>query len=147
MKVKRNVTLINSRITISVFSQYFSISESIVPDLCLGTGQPLYWQKPVYELDVYDATNNGFINDDLIIWMREAAFPNFKKLYGVLYRASDPFTNGLPVGNYSIEISYSILFTAIRDAFFMGTLAWVKVAYTCPIICICFLLSYLLSNS
>lgn len=63
----------------------------------------------MYELDPLDPTNNGFINDDLIIWMREAAFPNFKKLYGVLYRADRPFTNGLPAGNYSIDISYSIL--------------------------------------
>lgn len=75
----------------------------------IGTAQPLYWQKPVYELDPHDPNNNGFINDDLIVWMREAAFPNFKKLYGVLYRASKPFTNGLPAGNYSIDISYSIL--------------------------------------
>lgn len=41
--------------------------------------------------------------------MREAAFPNFKKLYGVLNRADKQFTKGLPAGNYSIEISYSIL--------------------------------------
>lgn len=72
-----------------------------------GTAKPLYWQKPVYELDPLDSTNNGFINDDLIIWMREAAFPNFKKLYGVLNRANEPFTQGLPAGNYSIQISYN----------------------------------------
>lgn len=41
--------------------------------------------------------------------MREAAFPNFKKLYGVLNRSRKPFTKGLPVGNYSIDINYSIL--------------------------------------
>lgn len=79
--------------------------------LCLfsGTIQPLYWQRPVYELDDTDLNNNGFINDDLIVWMREAAFPNFKKLYGVLNRAQGPFTQGLPAGNYSISIIYSIL--------------------------------------
>lgn len=74
-----------------------------------GTGKPPYWHKPVYELDPSDSTNNGFINEDLIVWMREAAFPNFKKLYGVLNRANPPFTKGLPAGNYSIEIQYSIL--------------------------------------
>ncbi|KAM7380303.1 hypothetical protein PAMP_003611 [Pampus punctatissimus] len=74
-----------------------------------GTAQPPYWQKPAYELDPHNPTNNGFINDDLIVWMREAAFPNFKKLYGFLNRANKPFTNGLPAGNYSITISYSIL--------------------------------------
>lgn len=70
---------------------------------------PPYWQKPVYELDDKNPTNNGFINEDLIVWMREAAFPSFKKLYGFLNRSQKPFTKGLPVGNYSIEISYSIL--------------------------------------
>ncbi|XP_028291115.1 transmembrane protein 30C [Gouania willdenowi] len=72
-----------------------------------GTAPPPYWQKPAYALDPSDSTNNGFINDDLIVWMREAAFPNFKKLYGVLFRANKPFTKGLPVGNYSIHINYN----------------------------------------
>ncbi|XP_034429517.1 transmembrane protein 30C [Hippoglossus hippoglossus] len=72
-----------------------------------GTAKPLFWQKPVYELDPFDSTNNGFINDDLIVWMREAAFPNFKKLYGVLYRGDSPFTQGLPAGSYTMEISYN----------------------------------------
>lgn len=71
--------------------------------------KPPFWQRPVYDLDPTDPINNGFINDDLIVWMREAAFPNFKKLYGVLNRADRTFTKGLPAGNYSIEITYSIL--------------------------------------
>lgn len=75
-----------------------------------GTIQPLYWQKPVYELDLHNPNNNGFINDDLIVWMREAAFPNFKKLYGILQRNDDTdFSKGLPSGNYTIDITYSIL--------------------------------------
>ncbi|XP_052421567.1 cell cycle control protein 50C [Carassius gibelio] len=72
-----------------------------------GTTRPLYWQRPVYELDDTDSNNNGFINDDLIVWMREAAFPNFKKLYGVLNRAQGPFTEGLPAGNYTLSINYN----------------------------------------
>lgn len=79
----------------------------------------------MYELDKQDLINNGFINDDLIVWMREAAFPNFKKLYGVLYRDTKPFTTGLPAGNYRINISYSILS--------LLTAAWVKVCHACPI--------------
>ena len=63
----------------------------------------------MYQLDPRTPNNNGFINEDLIVWMREAAFPRFKKLYGVLNRLVDPFIGGLPVGNYSIDISYSIL--------------------------------------
>lgn len=91
-----------------------------------GTAKPLYWQKPVYELDPQDPTNNGFINDDLIVWMREAAFPNFKKLYGVLYRAQKPFTKGLPIGNYSIDISYNfpVQYFRGRKEVVLTTLTW-----------------------
>ncbi|XP_029980518.1 transmembrane protein 30C [Sphaeramia orbicularis] len=97
-----------------------------LPEVFKGTAKPLYWQKPVYELDPLDPTNNGFINDDLIIWMREAAFPNFKKLYGVLNRAKEPFTTGLPAGNYSIEISYNfpVQYFRGRKEVVLTTLTW-----------------------
>lgn len=87
----------------------FLLEISVAPLDYPGTAKPPYWQKPVYELDDKNPTNNGFLNEDLIVWMREAAFPNFKKLYGVLNRSQKPFTKGLPVGNYSIDINYSIL--------------------------------------
>lgn len=91
-----------------------------------GTTKPLYWQKPVYELDNHNPNNNGFINDDLIVWMREAAFPNFKKLYGVLDRSNKPFTKGLPAGNYSIEISYNfpVQYFRGRKEVVLTTLTW-----------------------
>ncbi|XP_053296662.1 transmembrane protein 30C [Pleuronectes platessa] len=91
-----------------------------------GTAKPLFWQKPVYELDPFDQTNNGFINDDLIVWMREAAFPNFKKLYGVLHRGDDPFTKGLPAGTYTIEISYNFPVQHFqgRKELVLTTLTW-----------------------
>lgn len=40
--------------------------------------------------------------------MRTAAFPTFRKLYRRL-RREDSFADGLPAGNYSLSISYSIL--------------------------------------
>ncbi|KAF7215520.1 transmembrane protein 30C [Nothobranchius furzeri] len=92
-----------------------------------GTTKPLYWQKPVYELDPADPTNNGFINDDLIVWMREAAFPNFKKLYGILNRKEKtPFAKGLPAGNYSIDINYNfpVLPFRGRKEVVLTTLTW-----------------------
>ncbi|EGW05885.1 Uncharacterized protein C3orf26-like, partial [Cricetulus griseus] len=73
-----------------------------------GSAKPLHWTKPVYELDTDDPGNNGFVNEDLIVWMRTAAFPTFKKLYRRLKRV-DYFAVGLPAGNYSFNISYSIL--------------------------------------
>ncbi|RVE58275.1 hypothetical protein OJAV_G00207650, partial [Oryzias javanicus] len=91
-----------------------------------GTTQPSFWQKPVYKLDPFDPTNNGFINDDLIVWMREAAFPNFKKLYGILYRANKPYTNGLPAGNYSVIISYNfpVQYFRGRKELVLTTVSW-----------------------
>ncbi|OWK00595.1 TMEM30C [Cervus elaphus hippelaphus] len=61
----------------------------------VGTAKPPNWPKPVYELDEEDPRNNGFINDDFIVWMRTAAFPTFKKLHRRLHRI-DNFTEGLP---------------------------------------------------
>ncbi|XP_071334525.1 transmembrane protein 30C [Trachinotus anak] len=91
-----------------------------------GTAKPLYWHKPAYELDPISPNNNGFINDDLIVWMREAAFPNFKKLYGVLLRANKPFTQGLPAGNYTIDISYNfpVQYFRGRKEVVLTTLTW-----------------------
>ncbi|XP_045422882.1 cell cycle control protein 50C-like [Lemur catta] len=71
-----------------------------------GTTKPPYWQKPIYELDKEDPGNNGFLNDDFIVWMRTAAFPTFKKLYRHLNRTQH-FTAGLPAGNYSFNITYN----------------------------------------
>ncbi|KAM8856446.1 transmembrane protein 30C [Spinachia spinachia] len=92
-----------------------------------GTARPPYWHKPVYELDTLSPNNNGFINDDLIVWMREAAFPNFKKLYGVLHRADDTvFTKGLPAGNYSLSVSYNfpVQYFRGRKEVVLTTLTW-----------------------
>ncbi|XP_018584730.1 transmembrane protein 30C isoform X1 [Scleropages formosus] len=84
------------------------IENELLPQVFQGTAQPFYWQKPVYELDPSDPNNNGFINEDFIVWMREAAFPSFKKLYGILNRQSKAiFEHGLPAGNYSVTISYN----------------------------------------
>ncbi|XP_032356380.1 cell cycle control protein 50B [Etheostoma spectabile] len=65
-----------------------------------NTVKPIFWSKPAYELDTTDPANNGFINQDFLVWMRRAALPNFRKLY----RRID---KGLPIGNYSLAISYN----------------------------------------
>ena len=46
-----------------------------------GTAKPMDWQKNIWELDKENPDNNGFLNEDLIVWMRTAALPNFRKLY------------------------------------------------------------------
>ncbi|MBN3297725.1 DNJC8 protein, partial [Amia calva] len=68
-----------------------------------GTVKPLNWPKPAYDLDT-NLSNNGFLNQDFLVWMRTAALPDFRKLYR---RISDTdYASGLPAGNYSLEISY-----------------------------------------
>ncbi|XP_078423448.1 cell cycle control protein 50B [Cetorhinus maximus] len=64
-----------------------------------GTVKPNNWPRPAYELAT-NPENNGFINEDFIVWMRTAALPTFRKLY----RRID---DGMQPGNYSVEISYN----------------------------------------
>lgn len=73
-----------------------------------GTNKPVNWRKPVYELDPSDPDNNGFINEDFIVWMRTAALPTFRKLYRIIQKKSST-TPTLPSGNYVLDITYSIL--------------------------------------
>lgn len=70
--------------------------------------KPRDWQKPVYELSD-DKDNNGFLNQDFIVWMRTAAFSTFRKLYRKIENKDD-FKDGLPKGEYKLSINYSILF-------------------------------------
>lgn len=86
---------------------------SCVVSLWAGTARPPYWQKPVYLLDEEDERNNGYLNDDFIIWMRVSAFATFRNLYRRVRRVRH-FTEGLPAGNYTFHISYSILSDSLR---------------------------------
>ncbi|MEQ2244097.1 hypothetical protein ILYODFUR_013651 [Ilyodon furcidens] len=70
-----------------------------------GTVKPINWPKAAYELDTTDVYNNGFLNQDFLVWMRRAALPDFRKLYRRITK--DEYQAGLPVGNYSLEISYN----------------------------------------
>lgn len=69
--------------------------------------KPLFWTKPAYELDPNDLANNGFINQDFLVWMRAAALPDFRKLYRRITEGD--YAEGLPAGKYVLEIAYSIL--------------------------------------
>lgn len=72
------------------------------------TIKPPNWRTHVCELDTENPKNNGYENEDLIVWMRNAALPNFRKLYRRIDHANE-FENGLPAGNYSLDITYSRL--------------------------------------
>jgi hypothetical protein len=60
------------------------------------------------DLDPNNPSNNGYKNEDFIVWMRTAAMPTFRKLYRKLIsNGSNTFQNGLPQGNYILSINYS----------------------------------------
>lgn len=76
--------------------------------------KPKDWKRNLWELDTHNPDNNGLQNEDFIVWMRPAAFPNFKKLYRKInhsdvqnHALSDKFKTGIPRGNYSLIIEYN----------------------------------------
>jgi len=75
-----------------------------------GFTKPPNWQKNVWELDPKDPNNNGYLNEHLIVWMRTAALPTFRKLYGRIDHSSEAsIKEGLPIGSYRLVIEYSEL--------------------------------------
>ncbi|XP_077530924.1 cell cycle control protein 50A-like [Haemaphysalis longicornis] len=61
--------------------------------------KPRNWPEPVTLLP------NGLLNEAFIVWMRTAALPWLRKLYGRVESTGD-FTNVLPKGEYQLEIHY-----------------------------------------
>lgn len=90
-------------VTVLVLSNSFS-----------GTNKPVNWRNAVYELDPTDSENNGFINEDFIVWMRTAALPTFRKLYRIIQKKPNMAT--LSSGNYLLNITYSILRLVVRKS-------------------------------
>jgi len=78
-----------------------------------GLEKPKDWKTPLWELDKENPDNNGFLNEDLIVWMRTAALPNFRKLYRKINHQDDSvFANGLPADKkyrLSIEYNYKVV--------------------------------------
>ncbi|KAL8172627.1 UNVERIFIED_CONTAM: Cell cycle control protein 50A [Gekko kuhli] len=89
-----------------------------------GTAKPVNWLKPVYMLDS-DPDNNGFINEDFIVWMRTAALPTFRKLYRLIER-KDSLLPALPAGKYSLDITYNYPVHSFdgRKRMILSTISW-----------------------
>lgn len=77
------------------------------------TSKPINWSVPVYKLDD-DEENNGFENEDLIVWMRTAALPTFRKLYRRVNHRIEGYRLGLPAGTYALEIKYRYKVTSFK---------------------------------
>ncbi|BFZ16129.1 hypothetical protein BsWGS_19167 [Bradybaena similaris] len=88
--------------------------------------QPPNWKRPVWKLDEANPDNNGFLNEDLIVWMRTAALPTFRKLYRRVNHTASPFHDGLPAGNYTIEIEYNYPVVAFdgTKSIIISTTSW-----------------------
>jgi len=92
-----NLTFVKTTILFYIFLVYKNYSK------------PQNWRKNIWELDSNNADNNGMQNEDLIVWMRTAALPTFRKLYRRLDRSSQTagYTSGLTAGNYKLRVEYS----------------------------------------
>lgn len=67
--------------------------------------RPVAWTRELWQLDEENPDNNGLQNEDLIVWMRTAALPSFRKLYRrVKYEGH--FVDRLPRGEYVLNIDY-----------------------------------------
>ncbi|CAF2809791.1 unnamed protein product [Rotaria sp. Silwood2] len=89
--------------------------------------KPPNWQITAWDLDKSNDDNNGYQNEDFIVWMRTAAMPTFRKLYRKLQRNSGgTFENGLPQGNYSLVVTYNYPVTSFagRKQFIISTTSW-----------------------
>ncbi|GAU91238.1 hypothetical protein RvY_03535 [Ramazzottius varieornatus] len=74
--------------------------------------KPPSWSKNIWELDRDTPFNNGMENEDFIIWMRPAAFPNFRKVFRRVDESHVAYRDGMPKGNYTFIIDYNYPVTA-----------------------------------
>lgn len=57
----------------------------------------------------FEVNNNGYINEDLIVWMRTVVLLNFRKFYRKINYVGT-FVEGLFKGNYKFMVDYGKVF-------------------------------------
>jgi hypothetical protein len=78
----------------------FKNPEGDLKEALKNFARPISWTRELWDLDKENPQNNGLQNEDLIVWMRTAALPNFRKLYRRVKHKS------LPKGAYTLDIHY-----------------------------------------
>ena len=68
--------------------------------------KPVNWQYPLQDFRIENTNESAYENEHLIVWMRSAALPSFRKLYARVDHV-DLFKHSLPKGSYKIVINYS----------------------------------------
>lgn len=77
-------------------------------DAFKNTSRPPNWPVDVADLDPLDVENSGFENARLRVWMRTAALPSFRKIYGLISNTMNwTRRSSLPQGSYRLKINYS----------------------------------------
>lgn len=71
-----------------------------------GYARPREWIKDIWELDKENPENNGFQNQNFIVWMQNSALPMFRKIYRRV-KHSGIYEKELPKGAYRFVIQYS----------------------------------------
>lgn len=109
--------------------------------------KPLAWKQSIKSLD------NQLKNEAFMVWMRVAAFPTFRKLYGRLNKQdskSKTFQDGLKSGEYKLSINYTYPVKSFggEKRFVLTTSSWIggknPFLGTCYIVigCLCLLFGF-----
>ncbi|PAA47597.1 hypothetical protein BOX15_Mlig007709g1 [Macrostomum lignano] len=90
-----------------------------------NTVKPVNWPKSAKErnADAYQG------DEELIVWMRTAALPSFRKLHRIIQHdsaATNLFKDGLPAGNYSLVVNYAYPVSSFAGtkSFILTTSTW-----------------------
>ncbi|XP_055715571.1 cell cycle control protein 50A [Phlebotomus papatasi] len=94
----------------------FRNPEGDLKEALKGFAKPKAWTRNLWELDLENPENNGFQNEDLIVWMRTAALPSFRKLYRRVDHSNELFTAGLPKGDYTLRVDYAYAVTEFEGS-------------------------------
>ncbi|KAF8562869.1 hypothetical protein P879_07225 [Paragonimus westermani] len=94
---------------------------TLTPDALINTVKPPNWPFPI-EIRSPGAFKT---DEELMVWMRVAALPNFRKLHRRFVHENQ-FRNGLPAGTYTININYTFPVTMFkgRKSFVIGNVSW-----------------------